>query len=473
MLASILLRQAEDVTTNSIDPLGDPICYTLLAAFTAIAWAYALELNLKIFMTFKRKRGLYFWSLLISSWGLTLHALAFVLKFYVGSIHWALLSVIITIGWYCMVTGQALVLYSRLYLIVRNRTLLRSVLAMIITNVLLLHLPTTVFTFGSNSPDSAAWVPRFNVMERIQLAGFTIQETIISTIYVWATARLLKSISHGKIRRVMTQLIFINLCCIGMDIALVALEYTNRYIAEASVKPFVYAIKLRLEFAVLNQLMYLISSSPARNGHVMSQSSGSGSGTFDNSKSSSSSSSNALGTTNSADGSHELRRPSLGSWCFARAATPRPKANSASAIAPLPLPYAITKTQHVEVCSELATSQLEKSAAASSAATAAGSPNGSSGALSVSPSFRRNDTQSLMGTTMVGGPPRRVSGRRSGLHSPGVSESGLGLSTATTTSVVMEVQDERAMAPPVVLADQAMVLAEEAEASFGLEERSR
>lgn len=58
-----------------------PFYYCLLAACTAIAWAYCLELTIVIFYTFRRRDGLYFWSLLISSWGCAFHALGFVLKF--------------------------------------------------------------------------------------------------------------------------------------------------------------------------------------------------------------------------------------------------------------------------------------------------------------------------------------------------------------------------------------------------------
>ena len=63
----------------------DPFEYCLIAAGTAIAWAYTIELDLVIFYTFRRRKGLYFWALLISSWGCTLHALGFILKFLVGT----------------------------------------------------------------------------------------------------------------------------------------------------------------------------------------------------------------------------------------------------------------------------------------------------------------------------------------------------------------------------------------------------
>ena len=112
-------------------------------------------------------------------------------------------------------------------------------------------------TVGSNSPNSAFWVPKFNVMERIQLTGFCLQEFFIATLYIVATVRLLGSIYHSMTRRVMLQLLLVNGICIGMDIILIGLEFSGQYISEASIKPMIYAIKLKLEFAVLNQLMGL------------------------------------------------------------------------------------------------------------------------------------------------------------------------------------------------------------------------
>ena len=63
----------------------DPFEYCILAGGTAIAWAYTIELDLLVLYTFRRRTGLYFWSLLISSWGCSLHALGFILKFLVGA----------------------------------------------------------------------------------------------------------------------------------------------------------------------------------------------------------------------------------------------------------------------------------------------------------------------------------------------------------------------------------------------------
>ncbi|MCJ1287985.1 hypothetical protein MMC26_007338 [Xylographa opegraphella] len=235
--------------------------YTAIAAFTAVAWFNVIELNVQVFMTFKRHRGLYFWSLIISSYGCVLHALGFLLKFFQLTDNDYLSVTIITIGWYAMVTGQAIVLYSRLHLVVREHKVLRGVLIMIIVDAICFHIPTTVLTYGSNSSDSARFITAFNIMERLQMTAFSIQEFIISGIYVYSTIKLLRPVYHGRSRRVMMQLIWINLTIIAMDVVLLTFEYNYDYEIEATLKAMVYSIKLKLEFAVLNQLMTLANAS--------------------------------------------------------------------------------------------------------------------------------------------------------------------------------------------------------------------
>ncbi|MCJ1474475.1 hypothetical protein MMC13_003133 [Lambiella insularis] len=235
--------------------------YMTIAASTAVAWFNVIELNVQVFMTFKRHRGLYFWSLIISSYGCVLHALGFLLKFFQLTTNNYLSVTIITIGWWAMVTGQAVVLYSRLHLVVREQRVLRGVLIMIIVDAICFHIPTTVLTYGSNSNDSDAFIWRFSIIERLQMTVFSVQEFIISGIYVYSTIKLLRPVYHGRTRRVMMQLIWINLMIIAMDIVLLAFEYKQNYEIEATLKAMIYSIKLKLEFAVLNQLMTLANAS--------------------------------------------------------------------------------------------------------------------------------------------------------------------------------------------------------------------
>lgn len=108
MLLDILEKRVAPAGGVSAGALPySPVQYCILAAGTAVAWVYAVEINITILLTFKRRNGLYFWSLLISSWGIVLHALGFILKFLVG-VNWIMACTIIDLGWVPMVTGVSM-----------------------------------------------------------------------------------------------------------------------------------------------------------------------------------------------------------------------------------------------------------------------------------------------------------------------------------------------------------------------------
>jgi hypothetical protein len=136
-----------DGISGGLDGTTLPVAMTI-SAFTAIAWYNVVDLNVVIWMTFKRRHGLYFYSLLVSSWGIMIYALAFLMKFFQVWKNNYVSVAFITIGWYAMVTGQSLVLYSRLHLVVHDKQRIKWVLYMIIIDVFLFHVPTTVLTFG-------------------------------------------------------------------------------------------------------------------------------------------------------------------------------------------------------------------------------------------------------------------------------------------------------------------------------------
>jgi hypothetical protein len=108
-------------------------------------------------------------------------------------------------------------------------------------------------------------------MEKIQVTGFCIQEFIISGLYVYATKQILKpgeTFQKKRFRRVMRHLIYVNILVILMDITLLGTEYANLYDIQITFKGTLYSIKLRLEFAILNQLRSIVqpSSSSYDNG---------------------------------------------------------------------------------------------------------------------------------------------------------------------------------------------------------------
>lgn len=247
-------------------PLNVPLAIGMvISALLALACWNVLQIMVAIFTTFKRYRGLYFWSMLISTLGILLHTISSFLRYFALAPNFPM-CVLICIGWYAMVTGQSVVLYSRLHLVTCVDRYSRWVLGMIIFNFCALHIPTTVLFLGINRGMNNLIRP-FDIYECVQLAGFAVQETIISGLYIWETMTSLRPVlalkgTRGK--RVIINLIIVNVFAILLDASLLTTEYTNHFDVQTTYKPVVYSIKLLLEFTVLNSLLAIIrtDSSP-------------------------------------------------------------------------------------------------------------------------------------------------------------------------------------------------------------------
>lgn len=291
---------------------GDSLDLKIIIAFLiGLALYNAVELILLILVTFNKYRGLYFWSMMISGIGIMPYALGFLIKFFQlldpNRTQGYVAVIMLVVGWYMMVTGkfmvrshaihrclthvilgQSVVLWSRLHLLTNSSRVLRYSLAMICINVVVLGFPTSVLTFGSNSNSLTNrtlghFVEGYNVMEKIQMVGFFLQELILSLIYIKETLRILKlsksaqgdmmSISDDTemrepiARKVMYQLLVINTIIIAMDVALLAVEFANLYLIETTLKGVVYSIKLKLEFAVLGKLVQIVRSKSESSPH--------------------------------------------------------------------------------------------------------------------------------------------------------------------------------------------------------------
>jgi len=236
-----------------------PVSMTI-AVFFGIAVYNVVEINVLIFFTFKRRTGLYFWSLLVASWGIIFHVLGFLLKFFSLCTNEYVNITIITIGGTSMVIGQSVVLYSRLHLVVQDGSKIRWILVMIILGFFVFTVPPTILNYGSNSPNPTPFLQPFAIYEKIMLFGFSTEECIISGLYIvetWKTLQILKATRGKDIDRVWKHLIYVNILAILMDFTIIGIEFGNQYAIETSYKSAVYSIKLKLEFAVLNQLRTL------------------------------------------------------------------------------------------------------------------------------------------------------------------------------------------------------------------------
>ncbi|KAI9727989.1 MAG: hypothetical protein M1828_005394 [Chrysothrix sp. TS-e1954] len=234
--------------------------YRALTAFTAIAWYNAAELIVLVLVVFKKYTGLYFWSLLITSIAVIPYSIGAWMKLVSPNVSPYISVSFLSLSWMVMVPGQSFVLYSRLHLITQNQKLLRAVFWMIIIDAIILCIPTAVLTYGTNSNKPALFLHGYQIMEKIQMTCFVIQELIISSIYLYEIRRILGVVYEGGTRQLMYELLIINVIIIGLDVALITVEYLNLYEIETVFKGMVYTIKLKLEFGVLSKLVKVVTA---------------------------------------------------------------------------------------------------------------------------------------------------------------------------------------------------------------------
>lgn len=252
-----MAESVNNIASSLIKDYGhsDTVRTAVFAALSAVAWYNAIELIVLCFVSFKRWSGTYFWSLLVASSSIVPHCLGYVLLFFPTGVTPWLCVTLILISWVGMVTGQSMVLWSRLHLVLQNTKVLYGVLWMICIDAVLFHLPTAVVLYGSVAHPTGPWARGYAIMERIQLVGFCIQELIISSIYVRETVKLLRLRPQGRPQGILNQLLIINIVILLLDIAIVVIEYVGYYAVQVMVKPVVYSIKLKLEYAILGKLV--------------------------------------------------------------------------------------------------------------------------------------------------------------------------------------------------------------------------
>ncbi|KAI3338599.1 integral membrane protein [Ustulina deusta] len=252
-----------------------PMAMTM-AAFAGISFYIGAELNVLLFLFFKRRRGLYFWSCALASWGIITQTLFIILADFEvwtdlkGSITFIYLS------WILMVVPQSWVLYSRLYLLMQHDNMLRWVRAALIFTSIVFGITTIPLGILSQTVQPSL-TPINAIWDRLQTTVFFAQETALSILYIWQTRKHLRDISPllqqshssldsataraktSKTKTMLQHLIYINILIISLDLALLGVQYASLFYLQGAFKPAIYGVKLKLEFVVLNRLVKSIS----------------------------------------------------------------------------------------------------------------------------------------------------------------------------------------------------------------------
>ncbi|KAL8720216.1 MAG: hypothetical protein Q9225_002878 [Loekoesia sp. 1 TL-2023] len=247
------------------------------SAFVGMTLLLVLEINVELFRMFKRRTGLYYWAITIGSYACGVDAIGIILKFLTpGAEHiWIFYLLIMSIGWATYTVAQLVVLYSRLHLITENLKVRRRVLLLIcVASPIVIIADWIVVWPAWNTWDSRMsdeWSPYDAIVERFAQLAFTCVEVAISAIYIHALGKLLRVKSSVRQRRVMLDLSYVVILGVVLDMINVILVFVNRVGLSHPIQTFTYALKLRLEFAVLNQLMAVAARGLSRRGESFAE----------------------------------------------------------------------------------------------------------------------------------------------------------------------------------------------------------
>ncbi|ETS85560.1 hypothetical protein PFICI_03585 [Pestalotiopsis fici W106-1] len=245
-----------------------------MAAFIGISWYIGIEVNLSLLLLFKRRRGLYFWSCALTSWGVILQPIFIILADY-GIWRDPIPSItMIYLTWLIMVVPQGWVLYSRLHLLLREAKVLRAIRLVLIFNSVAFSIPTIVIGILAQSTTVNESLVSFNIVwDRVQLVVFFVQETALSILYIYQTRKYLhdaapllerswsvpsrgtQETQNNEQKSLLRQLIWTNILIIALDISLLGIQCADLFYVQGAFKPCVYGIKLKAEFVILNRLI--------------------------------------------------------------------------------------------------------------------------------------------------------------------------------------------------------------------------
>jgi len=234
---------------------------TVMAAFTGISCANAVEILLLIIHRFRLRngrlvRGLYFWSLLISAISLIPFALTMFLLYVAPAPPRIPLLILGPLG-SATVPGHSLVIYSRLHLICTRKKILRGLLWSVIIVFSFGQVPAgTCYTIyvaankGSKVRQSLAGA--LGIFERAVITSYFVVEFSLAAVYLFEVSRMLRdvqvpSMGHSSIegtgrkenssaslflmkypKRILLQLLYVNIVLLLMNVVTLTLSMTGQ-----------------------------------------------------------------------------------------------------------------------------------------------------------------------------------------------------------------------------------------------------
>ncbi|KAF2094360.1 hypothetical protein NA57DRAFT_80173 [Rhizodiscina lignyota] len=149
-----------------------------------------------------------------------------------------------------MLSGFALVLYSRMHLVVTSKRVLRGALAFIIVVAIIFDPPTVVEgVLGHNRTIVLRVIRHCEII-------YAVQEVLLAGIYIWGFWGFTKgSHSEPRTKKTFALLIGAEVMIFSVHVVVMVLALMDIVLAKRIILAFTYALKLKVEFLLLNSLL--------------------------------------------------------------------------------------------------------------------------------------------------------------------------------------------------------------------------
>jgi hypothetical protein len=189
--------------------------------------------------------------LLACIWGIALLTVSFDLRFFAFHVNEPV--VILTgLGTILMAAGFNLTLYSRLNHITQNKVLLRAVLVSVAVAVAVGKIPVLVSETITTAAGERVYRKALDVDVVLTLEGFFLCGLYI---YLFRQKFIQGQIPSRRTRSFYRLLIVAQTIVAVVDVAANVLLFMNYYLPTAAATPLRYALKVKIEFLVLNRLV--------------------------------------------------------------------------------------------------------------------------------------------------------------------------------------------------------------------------
>jgi hypothetical protein len=200
-------------------------------------------------------------SILVVSLGIVVETVSFILHIFILSIQNAAYITIDTMGLIAVLTGFSMVLYSRLHIITQNHRFLRGILMMIsIVSILgLAPAVTEMIVLCIGNLDLGLRLS--DIASYVQII-FAVQECVLSSLYIyffWGYTNDVPERVKAKIQKEVKATFCLLVMAYGWivmsNVLIYVLEFKKIFLARDLCFNPVYAIKIEIEFFVLNRLV--------------------------------------------------------------------------------------------------------------------------------------------------------------------------------------------------------------------------